>query len=164
MIAKSLAQEPDVIIFDEPTRGVDVGAIVEIHELINRLADEAKAVVVTSSYLLEIMALSDRILVSRRGKVVEESSALRTEIEKLGKAMRTAEQDNEHPTGLEEKPSIRRAYIEHDRRSCAQPFRSQRSSQSVSDLIVEFRQHKRALLIAQGLDGRRGIAHSDSPL
>lgn len=76
VIAKSLVQEPDLIIFDEPTRGVDVGAIAEIHELINRLADEGKAVVVISSYLPEIMALSDRILVSRQGKVVEELSAI----------------------------------------------------------------------------------------
>ena len=51
VIAKSPVQEPDLIIFDEPTRGVDVGAIVEIHELIQRLADEGKAVVVISSYL-----------------------------------------------------------------------------------------------------------------
>ena len=83
VIAKSLAQEPDLIIFDEPTRGVDVGAIVEIHELINRLADEGKAVVVISSYLPEIMALSDRILVSRQGKVVEEFSALEATEEKI---------------------------------------------------------------------------------
>jgi simple sugar transport system ATP-binding protein len=83
VIAKSLVQEPDLIIFDEPTRGVDVGAIVEIHELINRLADEGKAVVVISSYLPEIMALSDRILVSRQGKVVEEFSALEATEEKI---------------------------------------------------------------------------------
>ena len=51
VIAKSLVQNPDLIIFDEPTRDVDVGAIVEIHELIQRLADEGKAVVVISSYL-----------------------------------------------------------------------------------------------------------------
>ncbi|MCS3899945.1 sugar ABC transporter ATP-binding protein [Bradyrhizobium japonicum] len=83
VIAKSLVQEPDLIIFDEPTRGVDVGAIVEIHELINQLADEGKAVVVISSYLPEIMALSDRILVSRQGKVVEEFSALDATEEKI---------------------------------------------------------------------------------
>jgi simple sugar transport system ATP-binding protein len=83
VIAKSLIQEPDLLIFDEPTRGVDVGAIVEIHELINRLADEGKAVVVISSYLPEIMALSDRILVSRQGKVVEEFSALEATEEKI---------------------------------------------------------------------------------
>jgi simple sugar transport system ATP-binding protein len=83
VIAKSLIQDPELIIFDEPTRGVDVGAIVEIHELINRLADEGKAVVVISSYLPEIMALSDRILVSRQGKVVEEFSALEATEEKI---------------------------------------------------------------------------------
>ncbi|KJC60741.1 ABC transporter ATP-binding protein [Bradyrhizobium sp. LTSPM299] len=83
VIAKSLVQEPELIIFDEPTRGVDVGAIVEIHELINRLADEGKAVVVISSYLPEILALSDRILVSRQGKVVEEFSALEATEEKI---------------------------------------------------------------------------------
>lgn len=83
VIAKSLVQEPDLIIFDEPTRGVDVGAIVEIHELINHLANEGKAVVVISSYLPEIMALSDRILVSRQGKVVEEFSALEATEEKI---------------------------------------------------------------------------------
>ena len=79
----SLIQEPELIIFDEPTRGVDVGAITEIHELINRLADEGKAVVVISSYLPEIMALSDRILVQRMGKVVEEYSAIEATEEKI---------------------------------------------------------------------------------
>jgi simple sugar transport system ATP-binding protein len=83
VIAKSLIQEPNLIIFDEPTRGVDVGAIVEIHELINRLADEGKAIVVISSYLPEILALSDRILVSRQGKVVEEFSAVEATEEKI---------------------------------------------------------------------------------
>ena len=83
VIAKSLVQDPDLIIFDEPARGVDVGAIVETHELIQRLADEGKAVVVISSYLPEIMALSDRILVSRQGKVVEEFSALEATEEKI---------------------------------------------------------------------------------
>ncbi len=83
VIAKSLVQEPRLIIFDEPTRGVDVGAITEIHELIARLADQGKAVVVISSYLPEIMALSDRILVARQGKVVEEFSATEATEEKI---------------------------------------------------------------------------------
>jgi simple sugar transport system ATP-binding protein len=74
VIAKSLVQKPKLIIFDEPTRGVDVGAIAEIHQLINRLADEGLAVVVISSYLPEILHLSDRILVSRQGRIVEEFS------------------------------------------------------------------------------------------
>ena len=72
VISKSLVQKPRVIIFDEPTRGVDVGAISEIHQFINKLADEGLAVVVISSYLPEILNISDRILVCRSGRVVEE--------------------------------------------------------------------------------------------
>ncbi len=75
VIAKAVVQKPKLIIFDEPTRGVDVGAIVEIHHLIETLADEGLAVVVISSYLPEILSLSDRILVSRAGRIVEELSA-----------------------------------------------------------------------------------------
>ncbi len=83
VIAKSLAQSPDLIIFDEPTRGVDVGAIAEIHELIHRLADQGKAVVVISSYLPEVLALSDRLLVCKQGKVVEEFSGAEATEEKV---------------------------------------------------------------------------------
>jgi ABC-type sugar transport system ATPase subunit len=75
MIAKSLGQDPSIIIFDEPTRGVDVGTIPEIHAQIRRLADEGKAVVVISSYLPEILAVSDRILVARLGRMVAEFDA-----------------------------------------------------------------------------------------
>ena len=75
VIAKSLAQDPTVIIFDEPTRGVDVGTIPEIHAQIRRLAEEGKAVVVISSYLPEILAVSDRILVARLGRIVAEFDA-----------------------------------------------------------------------------------------
>ena len=83
VIAKSLVQDPDLIIFDEPTRGVDVGAIAEIHAEINRLADAGKAVVVISSYLPEVMSLSDRILVAKQGKVVVEYSATEATQEKI---------------------------------------------------------------------------------
>jgi simple sugar transport system ATP-binding protein len=72
VIGKGLIQKPKIVIFDEPTRGVDVGAIAEIHQLINRLADAGLAVIVVSSYLPEIMNLSDRILVCRQGRIVEE--------------------------------------------------------------------------------------------
>jgi len=72
VVAKALVQKPKLVIFDEPTRGVDVGAIAEIHQLINRLADEGIAVMVISSYLPEILHLSDRILVCRQGRIVEE--------------------------------------------------------------------------------------------
>jgi simple sugar transport system ATP-binding protein len=72
VVAKALVQKPRLIIFDEPTRGVDVGAIAEIHQLINRLADDGIAVMVISSYLPEVLQLSDRILVCRQGRIVEE--------------------------------------------------------------------------------------------
>jgi ABC-type sugar transport system ATPase subunit len=72
VVGKSLAQEPTVVIFDEPTRGVDVSAIPQIHAAIRGLASEQKAVIVISSYLPEIMAISDRILVARGGRIVEE--------------------------------------------------------------------------------------------
>jgi ABC-type sugar transport system ATPase subunit len=75
VIAKALIQAPKLVIFDEPTRGVDVGSIVEIHQFINQLADSGIAVVIVSSYLPEILALSDRILVTRQGRVVEEMEA-----------------------------------------------------------------------------------------
>ncbi|HVY98853.1 MAG TPA: sugar ABC transporter ATP-binding protein [Dongiaceae bacterium] len=75
VIAKSSVQKPKMIIFDEPTRGVDVGSIVEIHRFINELADTGIAVIVISSYLPEILALSDRILVARQGRIVEEMDA-----------------------------------------------------------------------------------------
>jgi ABC-type sugar transport system ATPase subunit len=75
VLAKTLVQEPSIIIFDEPTRGVDVGTIPHIHAEIRRLADEGKAVVVISSYLPEILAVSDRILVARTGRIVAEFDA-----------------------------------------------------------------------------------------
>ncbi|MER9256263.1 sugar ABC transporter ATP-binding protein [Mesorhizobium sp. M0598] len=83
VIGKGLVQKPSIVIFDEPTRGVDVGAIAEIHQIINRLADEGLAVVVISSYLPEIMNLSDRILVCRQGRIVEEFSPAEATEEKI---------------------------------------------------------------------------------
>ncbi|AZV21186.1 sugar ABC transporter ATP-binding protein [Mesorhizobium sp. M7A.F.Ce.TU.012.03.2.1] len=83
VIGKGLVQQPRIVIFDEPTRGVDVGAIAEIHQIINRLADEGLAVVVISSYLPEIMNLSDRILVCRQRRIVEEFSPAEATEEKI---------------------------------------------------------------------------------
>ena len=74
VIGKTLVQKPKLIIFDEPTRGVDVAAIAEIHKLIENLADSGIAVVVITSYLPEVRKLSDRILVCRQGRIVEEFS------------------------------------------------------------------------------------------
>ena len=83
VIARALVQAPRLVIFDEPTRGVDVGAIADLHQIINELADSGLGVVVISSYLPEIMTLSDRILVSRQGRIVEEFSAAEAREEKI---------------------------------------------------------------------------------
>ena len=83
VIAKSLVQRPQLVIFDEPTRGVDVGAIAEIHHLIQGLADEGVAVMVISSYLPEVINLSDRILVARQGRIVEEFAPAEATEEKI---------------------------------------------------------------------------------
>ncbi|MFC0243252.1 sugar ABC transporter ATP-binding protein [Rhodopseudomonas telluris] len=83
VVAKSLAQEPSLVIFDEPTRGVDVGAIPQIHASIRDLAKSGKAVVVISSYLPEVLALSDRVLVARGGRIVEEMPASEATEEKI---------------------------------------------------------------------------------
>ncbi|MBV8837214.1 MAG: sugar ABC transporter ATP-binding protein [Alphaproteobacteria bacterium] len=83
VVAKSLAQEPSIVIFDEPTRGVDVGTVPEIHAQIRKLADEGKAVVVISSYLPEVLAIADRVLVARLGRVVAEFSAAEATEDKI---------------------------------------------------------------------------------
>ena len=72
VVAKWLATHPKVFIVDEPTNGIDVGAKSEIHKLLRNLADSGIAVIMVSSELPEIFAISDRILVMRRGRVTGE--------------------------------------------------------------------------------------------
>jgi ribose transport system ATP-binding protein len=72
LLAKWLAVEPKVLILDEPTRGVDIGAKVVIHEAIERLAAAGTTILLISSDLPELLGLSDRILVLRRGRLVRE--------------------------------------------------------------------------------------------
>jgi len=69
VIAKWLVKDCDVLIFDEPTRGIDVGAKEEIYALLRRLADEGKAIVMISSELPEVLRLSDRIAVMAEGRL-----------------------------------------------------------------------------------------------
>jgi simple sugar transport system ATP-binding protein len=83
VIARSLAQEPRLVIFDEPTRGVDVGAVAEIHKIIRDLADSGAGVVVISSYLPEILDLSDRILVAKSGTIAAEFQRSEASAEKI---------------------------------------------------------------------------------
>lgn len=72
IIAKWLLTAPDVLILDEPTRGIDVGAKAEIYRLIGELAKQGKAIIIVSSELPEVMGLSDRILVVKDKCIVSE--------------------------------------------------------------------------------------------
>jgi inositol transport system ATP-binding protein len=71
-LARALLTEPDVLILDEPTRGIDVGAKAEIYALIARLAAAGKAILLISSEMNELLTLSDRVLVMRAGTLVGE--------------------------------------------------------------------------------------------
>jgi ribose transport system ATP-binding protein len=72
VIAKWLAIDPDLLILDEPTRGIDIGTKFELYTLIDRFAERGKGVLLVSSDLLELLALADRILVMRNGAIVAE--------------------------------------------------------------------------------------------
>jgi ABC-type sugar transport system ATPase subunit len=72
VLAKWLASEPKVLVLDEPTRGIDVGSKEQIYDLIRDLADDGMAVLVISSELVEILELSDRVLVMADGRIVAE--------------------------------------------------------------------------------------------
>lgn len=68
MLSKWLNTRPQILILDEPTRGIDVGAKAEVHQMINTLAAQGLGIILISSDMLEIMAMSDRILVMREGR------------------------------------------------------------------------------------------------
>jgi ribose transport system ATP-binding protein len=72
VLAKWLTREPEVLVFGEPTRGIDVGAKVEIYRLMRELAERGKGVVMVSSDLLEVIGMSDRILVMHKGTIAAE--------------------------------------------------------------------------------------------
>ena len=69
VLGKALMTEPAVVLLDEPTRGIDVGAKLEVYELINRLTAEGKAVILVSSELPELMGMSDRIIMLTAGRI-----------------------------------------------------------------------------------------------
>ncbi len=72
LIARWLMTEPDIIILDEPTRGIDVGSKSEIHKMISRLAQQGVAVILISSELPEVIGMSDRIMVMYEGRITGE--------------------------------------------------------------------------------------------
>lgn len=83
VLAKALLTEPDILILDEPTRGIDIGAKTEIYALIHRLAGAGKAVLLVSSELPELLLLSDRLLVMREGVLTAEFVTRQTTQEEI---------------------------------------------------------------------------------
>ena len=78
LLAKTMLNEPEIVIIDEPTRGIDIGTKQQIYQFIRKLADDGKSVIVISSEMAEIVGLSDRVVVMRRGRKAGELT--RTEI------------------------------------------------------------------------------------
>ena len=74
VIGKWLATHPKVLILDEPTRGIDVGAKREIHQLMSKLADQGVGIIMISSEMPEVLGMSDRIIVMHEGHVCGELS------------------------------------------------------------------------------------------
>lgn len=83
IIGKWLASDPDLIILDEPTRGIDVGAKFEIYSLVNSLVSEGKTILMISSEMEEIMGMSDRIIVLSEGRITGEFNKKDFDQEKL---------------------------------------------------------------------------------
>jgi len=92
VLSKWLFANPDILILDEPTRGIDVGAKYEIYTIINRLASEGKGVIFISSELPEILGICDRIYVMRDGKIVGEMLAGEASQEKVMKYIMTQQE------------------------------------------------------------------------
>jgi len=87
VLSKWLFANPDVLFLDEPTRGIDVGAKYEIYTIINRLAQEGKAVVIISSELPEVLGMCDRIYVMNEGRIVGEMPVSEVSQEKIMKTI-----------------------------------------------------------------------------
>jgi putative multiple sugar transport system ATP-binding protein len=92
VLSKWLFANPEILILDEPTRGIDVGAKYEIYTIINRLASEGKGIILISSELPEILGICDRIYVMREGKMVGEMPASEASQEKVMKYIMTQQE------------------------------------------------------------------------
>jgi len=90
VLAKWIAAEPKVLIMDEPTRGIDVGAKAEIHALMSRLASHGLAVLMISSELPEVLGMSDRVLVMSGGRIVKSFDRQEATPDAVGSAMTAA--------------------------------------------------------------------------
>lgn len=99
VIGKWLAVKPGILIMDEPTRGIDVGAKAEIHRLMSELAQQGMAVLMISSELPEVLGMSDRVLVMREGKIAGEFSREEATQEKIAAAMMSTAAENGSANG-----------------------------------------------------------------
>ncbi len=93
VLSKWLFTEPEILILDEPTRGIDVGAKYEIYSIINSLADAGKGVIVISSEMPELLGISDRIYVMNEGRMVGEMPAKEASQEKIMRAIMKSWED-----------------------------------------------------------------------
>ncbi|MCL5961914.1 MAG: sugar ABC transporter ATP-binding protein [Chloroflexi bacterium] len=105
VLAKWLAAEPKVIIFDEPTRGIDVGAKQEIYQLMRDLANRGTGILMISSELPEVLGMSDRILVMQRGAIAAEFLAAEATEERIVAAATGLKDHHETSNRLETSPS-----------------------------------------------------------
>ncbi|XCP85217.1 sugar ABC transporter ATP-binding protein [Roseburia hominis] len=87
VVAKWLSANTDVIIFDEPTRGIDVGAKMEIYALMDQLASEGKSILMISSEMQEIIGMSDRMYIMNNGRIVGQMERSEFSQEKIGQMM-----------------------------------------------------------------------------
>ena len=94
VLAKWMFTDPDLLILDEPTRGIDVGAKYEIYGIIQRLASEGKGVIVISSELPELLGLSDRIYTLFEGSITSELTATEATPETLMKFMTSTKKES----------------------------------------------------------------------
>ena len=83
LLGKWLFADPDILILDEPTRGIDVGAKYEIYCIINRMVAEGKSVILISSEMPEVLGMSDRIYVMNEGRMIAEMDAKDASQEKI---------------------------------------------------------------------------------
>jgi len=95
VLSKWIFTEPDLLILDEPTRGIDVGAKYEIYTIINRLVDEGKSVIFISSELPEILGMSDRVYIMNEGRIVGELDSCEASQESIMKCIMSSNREVE---------------------------------------------------------------------
>jgi ABC-type sugar transport system ATPase subunit/ribose/xylose/arabinose/galactoside ABC-type transport system permease subunit len=121
VLAKWLAANPRLLILDEPTQGIDVGAKAEVHRIISELAERGLAILLISSDMPEVLGMSDRILVMRRGRVVAEFPRAEATQEAIAAAATGASADDAGAPPPEEGPAQQQPARKTDAGAAAEP-------------------------------------------